>query len=201
MSDSTFRSHGVSGAPFDSAAAVRAFLVPWQQRALRDGLLCRENLAPDNEPAADFQVVYEAVLKPPALDRVRIELWVTEEGHVGVGLERWSRAARRIGSRYSRRRFVAGREPVPMTPQQLDAALSLAANGDIVVRVRSIPVFGITHIGAAGIAGDEYSAKQLHALLPWLWTAPRSKYSADTSLLRYSSWASMKVAGAGARRV
>lgn len=177
-----------SDVPFDSVTAVRDLLRHWIEGSRCESTPYRENLTPANEPAADYEIVYEAVFEPEALDQVRAEFWVTREGRVSVGLERWSRVAQRVGARYSARRFVAGHEPATMTPAELQTVLSLAANGDVVVGARVFPLLGLTSVDMVGLAEDKSSAQQLRHLLPWLRTAPRSKYNGNDSVLRYSPW-------------
>lgn len=177
-----------SDIPFDGMAAVRDFLRDWLKESEHGGIACRENLSPHNEPAADYEVVYEALFEPEPLDQVRVEFWVTADAHVAVGLERWSRVARRLGIKSSSRRFVAGHDFVRITEAKLETILSLAANGDVVVGARVLPLLGLTAADMVALAENETSAKDLRRLLPWLRTAPRSKYNGNHSVLRYSPW-------------
>jgi hypothetical protein len=95
-----------------------------------------ENHDPTNEPYADYHVVHEIVVEPLSLDQLRIEFWVTDDGAVSVGLERRSRVAKFTGVKTSRDTFIAGHEPVFVSPEYVRQLVDLVANGAFEARGR-----------------------------------------------------------------
>lgn len=96
-----------------------------------------ETYGPANEPYADYRVAYEAVVEPMALDQLRIEFWVTEDGAVAVGLENRGRVAKFNGVKTpAPTTFITGHEPSPVSPDYVRQLVDLAANGAFEARGR-----------------------------------------------------------------
>ena len=113
----------------------------------------------DTNPAADpdgsYQLDYVATFDPPSLRQVRVEVWVTDEGEIAVGLERFGRVADRLGVRCSlndRRAFAAGHEPLAVSDAGLLGLLDLVADGELALSVACVPLAGL--LGVAAVLPD-----------------------------------------------
>jgi hypothetical protein len=113
-----------------------AFVGAWARTksAMRDVQFV-EPVPQPMSPGDDYAVVYEAVFEPSSLTKASIEIWITDEGNVGIGFERISRIRKRfkargvgIGSK-----FVAGNEPMPVEQKTLAFILEAAANGKFLI--------------------------------------------------------------------
>jgi hypothetical protein len=77
---------------------LRSIFAGWNAQALAaSGIEFRESTDPAFDPYSDdYRVIYEAAFVPAALDKGRIEFWLTDTGHVAVGIERYDRIVRRL---------------------------------------------------------------------------------------------------------
>jgi hypothetical protein len=101
----------------------------------------------------DYNVVYEGVLEPKALTKVRVEVWVTDVGRTAIGLETRMRISKRLGLRNWRRGFAAGHEPRALSPQSLRAFLNAAAEGKFMFKVST--VLGVLGKIQAGMLAED----------------------------------------------
>lgn len=106
-----------------------------------------ENFKPENDEHADYKVLYEAQFRPPSLDKVYIEIWLAENGKLGVGIERYERVAKRMKIRSRKKQFVGGFEPSSCcSADDMFSILSLAAAGRFFIKVYSIPNICVLHL-------------------------------------------------------
>jgi hypothetical protein len=117
---------------------LKSFLQEWAE-ATASAIGLQEDLAPTNDPNDSYVLSYRAVIEPTALDRCRVEIWLTDTGHVAVGLEKWQRLASRLGLTTSKGvRFAAGHEPGIVSDAALLALLEVVANGEISILYRTV---------------------------------------------------------------
>jgi hypothetical protein len=100
------------------------------------GLEFKESFSPEFDPSNDYRVVYEAVFEPTALDKARIEFWVTDSGYVAVGIETYKRIVRRLELRAIRHGFAVGHEPRLVTKDGLRYLFEAVVAGRIFIMVR-----------------------------------------------------------------
>jgi hypothetical protein len=81
-------------------------------------------------------VIYEASFEPTTLDKARIEFWVTDSGHVAVGIETYERIVQRLGLRAIRHGFAVGHEPRTVTKDGLKALFDAVTLGRIFIVVK-----------------------------------------------------------------
>lgn len=92
----------------------------------------------------DYQVVLEAVFQPDDLDRARLELWLTPDGYVAVGVETRERVALRLGLRPGwryKRAFADGFEPREVSIEELGQIHKVLSGGGL--RISCGSAFGI----------------------------------------------------------
>ncbi len=147
----------------------------------------REGTQPENDPQDDYLIAYEAVFEPGSLDQARVELWVTPDGYIAIGFERWKRIAERLDIKCGNNRFAAGHEPQCMSESGLLAILDLIADGQIAISSSVIPLFGLVSTKAVVCHGilDELVSKG-YSPTNWLKGVSQKKFS--THLLQYRQW-------------
>jgi hypothetical protein len=146
--------------------------------------------APPGDSSDDYVVSYEASFKPKDFERAYLELFVTTDGYVGIGLETRERVARRLGIRNWRRRraVAAGHEPGPLTTRQLQAFLAIVASARIVLVVQT----GLFGLGSIKASIDPEDLAQLQPLTThWDWLSASSaqpKPSKRTKVVSFLPW-------------
>ena len=150
----------------------------------------RENLQPDKDDSASYTVCYEATFEPSALDQGFVEIWGTTQGDTGVGFERHTRVARRLGTKAAQPlRFVAGHEPCPLALQGLLAVLNAVADGRIAVLATVLPWLGLTSAQAVSTAATLHTLRESgNPWLRWLRSQPKRQPTGPRSLLAFRPW-------------
>ena len=86
------------------------------------------------------RVVFRAHVEPTVLDQMRVELWVTDNAEVAVGLETWERAAALLGLHNTSHpsRFVTGHEPLRVTFDYIRDLVEVVAGGGAELQARAL---------------------------------------------------------------
>jgi hypothetical protein len=116
----------------------------------------------------DYQVAYKLKFEPKADDLLGLEIWITPEGHVAVGLGTREGVARRLNRR--RLRFFFGRDAafsVGSEPRRLSSAAlirlaSAVADGQIAIAARTFPMLGKMRALVASGAFAADTGAELH---------------------------------------
>jgi hypothetical protein len=138
------------------------------QDLLSAGIEFTESFSPTFDPHQDdYRVIYQASFEPVALDKPRIEFWITDTGHVAVGIETYERISRRLGRKAIRRGFAAGHEPSAASKERLQELFDTVTGGKVSIGVRTI--FG-------------------HATSARLHMAPSDREHIERSGYRCSNW-------------
>ena len=132
---------------------IGQFLGRWFATRRTAGITFRETSTPIHDPNAEYEVVYEAIFEPNALDQLRLEIWATAQGDLAIGLETRERVARRLRGKYQSKRFVAGHEPVSIPESGLLKLLDVVATGRLSISAVSIPFLGL--VSTRAIAPDD----------------------------------------------
>jgi hypothetical protein len=109
------------------------------QDLLASKIVFKESFDPIADPQDDCRVIYEAAFEPADLDKARIEFWLTDTGHIAVGIETYGRILARtrlLGA--IRGGFAAGHEPVPATKEGLQILFDAVTKGRIFIVVWSL---------------------------------------------------------------
>lgn len=139
---------------------------------------------PPVDPRDDYLVVYEAKFEPESLDRARLELWLTDDGYIAVGLETRERIAMRLGTRTLTKGFASGHEPGPVSQEAVLRLLDYVAAGEIAIRAR-VGIFGLRRTSA--IASPEVGitlAEAGYAFPGWI----RDLRSSSSGAMRFRAW-------------
>lgn len=123
---------------------LRKTLRDWFHKRQATAIRLTENLNPEKDPYARYTVAYEATFEPNVLDQTRLEIWITSDGMVAVGIETRQRIAERLGVRGGMRKvFAAGHEPAEVSEAGLVALLTVVADGKIAISTTCLPIVGI----------------------------------------------------------
>jgi len=178
-----------------SPEQVRQVLFEWFSRKNAATIVFRESVDPANDPDDSYVVVYEAVFEPTTLDQARVELSVTTDGCVAIGLETRERIAARLGVKNRRSGFAAGHEPYPLSEQGLFAILDVIAKGKIAIPTKVLPWIGLGPFGV-GLFKALVMPESLETLVAngygpvtWLQAAKQLEFSGgDHRLLHFRPW-------------
>lgn len=97
----------------------------------------RENPAQDS---TDFEIGYEVTFAPTSLQKAWLHILVTSDGYVGIGLERWSRVATRLGVASASVTFVGGFEPRRLAEAELFGICNVVCSGSL--KIYAYSAFG-----------------------------------------------------------
>jgi hypothetical protein len=154
------------------------------------------------ERSLDFddegQFVYGARLAPRQLDMMQVDVWLTAQGHLAVGVEEVGRVRRRLGAPGADERstFAWSGEPDPDNGSTVMPMLRCASAGLIALEVRRWP-WGFGRIRATVSDSDlnRLSFGGVHtALLPRRRSSTRGIL--PPTVLEYSPWRDAKPTGA-----
>jgi hypothetical protein len=120
---------------------AHALLSNWYRTKGSSDVSFQESFPSARDPADSYKVVYEAVFEPRALDKARIEIWLTDEGNVAFGFETRQRLAARLSVAHWRRGFAAGHEPRPLERGGILAFLEAVSDGKLLLEARKL--FGV----------------------------------------------------------
>jgi len=118
---------------------LKSVVAPWRDLSFSAvGVTLRDRINPPMDPHDDYRVIHEVLIEPAALDKMRMEIWLTASGHVAVGMETRDRVAQRLGSRTLRKGFAAGHEPTVVSPQALAKLIQAVSQGRLAIGVSSL---------------------------------------------------------------
>jgi hypothetical protein len=121
-----------------NADDIRSVFADWKaQELLAARIKLKESSDPISDPNDNYHVTYSATFEPDMLDKARIEIWVTDTGHVAVGIETYDRIVRRLGLRTIRHGFTSGHEPRAVSLAGLKMLFNNVALGKLAIVVKS----------------------------------------------------------------
>lgn len=92
----------------------------------------------------DYFVVKEMTFEPKRLDQLWAQLYFTEEGMIGVGLENTKRITKRLGLPFSGRSvFLRGCEPMAINSEKCLELLQAVSSAAFELRILTLPFFGL----------------------------------------------------------
>jgi len=148
-----------------------------------------ESVNPANDPNDDYIVTYEAVFEPQSIGQLRLELWVTNDGFISVGLETRDRVSSRLKISNSRDGFAAGFEPCELPKKDLLSILNMVSLGEIGIFAWTIPIIGLGSTYAV-ISSSKRSLlnRQGERSFYWLKNSKVRKFIKLANILKYRAW-------------
>lgn len=122
---------------------VQEIVSQWFSDRKYNSVLFIENTSPDIDPNEDYQIEYEVRFETNSLSRMCIEIWVTNDGYIAIGIERRERVAKRFDVSCRKNGFVTGHEPLLVNEHALLVLLDLVATGNMGLIVCVIPFIGL----------------------------------------------------------
>jgi hypothetical protein len=117
---------------------VKSIFSAWNPETLSAaGINFKETSDPTLHPNDDYRVIYEASFEPNALDKARIEFWVTDTGHVAIGIETYERITKRTRLMAFRGGFALGHEPRSVSEKALQILFDAVSHGRVTISVYS----------------------------------------------------------------
>lgn len=168
----------------------REILLDWFKRIQTTGIRFTENTNPGSDPYARYTVAYEAAFEPSSLDRARVEVGLTTDGMIAVGLETKNRIAARLNLKEGKHKvFAAGHEPTEVTKEGLLALLTAVAEGNIAISATSLPLLGLGKTQAVVLSDTDKSlASQGYDARGWLTVVDDFESDDFCNVLCFTSW-------------
>jgi len=173
-----------------SPEQLRKVLASCLQEKQTTGIRFIETTNPEEDPYSRYTVAYEAVLEPNTLDKARIEIWLTTEGAIAIGLETKNRIADRLGIKGGQYKiFAAGHEPTDVTKCGLLALLNVVAEGKIAISATCLPLLGLVKTKAVLLHDtDTFLAANGYNARWWLTAVGDFESDASSTVLRFTPW-------------
>jgi hypothetical protein len=103
----------------------------------------------DPEHNTDYYVVHESIFEPTHIECAMVEIFVTSDGDIGIGLEMRGRIANRLRVRNFREGYAAGFEPIGPSNIRLIPFLEMVSNAQVHLIARTWPMIGLGGVSAA----------------------------------------------------
>lgn len=140
-----------------------------------------------SDPSDDYIVVHESHFRPLQIECAMVEIMVTADGYIGIGLERRSRIASRLNTKdWLSHGFAAGFEPCEKSNAYLIPFLELVSSGRICLFARNWPIVGLGRIYAA-IVSDQQSP-ELGPFGPPNWLKRTEVVKPRSGLVTFRPW-------------
>jgi hypothetical protein len=126
-----------------------ARLSDWALRNAPSTVRLVEDRPHKSEEVDDYDVIYTARFEPHSLEQAQVEIWLTDDGFIGVGFDTKERIAKRLSTRTFRHGFAEGFEPCERDPTRLFAFLDHISHGRFCIVAQVWPVVGLGKTWAA----------------------------------------------------
>jgi hypothetical protein len=173
-----------------STEQFREMLLDWFKRVQTTAIRFTESTNPETDPYARYTVAYEATFEPSSLDRARIEIWLTRDGMIGIGLETRSRIAARLKLKEGKHKvFATGHEPSEVTEEGLLVLLAAVAAGNIAISATCLPLLGPVKTKAVLLSDTDKSlASHGYDARSWLTVVDDFESDAFRQVLQFAPW-------------
>jgi hypothetical protein len=166
----------------------RRLLSAWRLRHTLGSVSFTESSSPTNDRFDDYTVVFEATFLPEEIDQPRLELWLTSNGLVAVGLDTTRRVAERYNVSGGGDAFAAGHEPRAISDRGIIALLDAVSAGRFFIRIGA-SLLGLGATSAAMTLGDREQLKLAgYEDLDWIGVIRANEIQASRGLLPLRAW-------------
>ncbi|WP_041577973.1 hypothetical protein [Bdellovibrio bacteriovorus] len=142
---------------------------------------------PFDSSKEDYTVAYSLRFVPSSLNQLQLEIWITDMGCVGVGVETWSRVLRRLGRESSAVRFVVGHEPADIPKEAIFRLIDLISLGKFTLKSIGIEFLKLNSFNAY-LAEREYKSLRESGYRYLAFVKPCKKSPAGRKVLEYIPW-------------
>lgn len=168
---------------------ISRILNEWFERKSLKHVLMEEKFGKNQGTNSDYVEVYSCIFEPQNLHEARVEVFLTEDGLIGFGLEKWSRLFLRKNRKTNCVWFVAGKEPHTINSEALLRLLELFSRGSFYVKGFAFPVFGIQS-SKVFINSDlmDQIRSTGYEIPNWLKIAKNQHEKSSATLFRFKQW-------------
>ncbi len=131
------------GVCVNKASEIGLRIEDWFKSKTFTSVKLTRNQNPKNDPNDAYVVKEDISIYSPSLERGTIEVSITLEGHVGIGIDKRERIASRLGLKSKSPRYAGGFEPQALPEAVIYKILDLVANGSISVSYMRLPLLGL----------------------------------------------------------
>jgi hypothetical protein len=144
-----------------------------------------EDTDPPNGPYDDYRLAYIAKFFPKDERQTSLEINLSDEGAVGIGVGTRQRVARLLKVRYHGRAYVDGFEPVRLSMDEVLVLLNLVSGGQLTIRARVIPIYGL---GRTKVVFDSVSEHGNQRIFKKFYFSRSLNTGIMTKIVRCDAW-------------
>ena len=121
----------------------------------------QEDTDPARDPQDDYSLIYIGKFVPKSTRAATLEVHLSDTGGIGIGFDTREGIARRLAVKNRRQGFGDGFEPQLLDRADLFLLLDLVSAGQVGIRARIIPWYGLGQTGAILLAEKNTAAVTL----------------------------------------
>jgi hypothetical protein len=123
----------------ERAESIATALQRWASDKVPSSIQFRSIPISASQSRNDYEVLYEFSFSPLSLEKASLDVWITTEGGVAIGIERWKRISERARLLSNvDHRFAGGFEPRKLEVEQLVRICDAVSDGKVEVKAYSI---------------------------------------------------------------
>ncbi len=163
-------------------------IVGWFKTRQINGVKLVDKKHPKRDVDSSYEVAYEIVFEPADSNKIRLEIWITKQGNVGIGYDRVDRVASKLGVSSRSSGFAGGFEPLSMPETALESLLNFVADGRVAIQAVVLPILGVVSAKPSISADDLQKLKNLNFTLAGQWFAKLEGPTPFTKIVKYQPW-------------
>ena len=121
----------------------------------------QEDTDPARDPHDDYGLIYIGKFVPESPRAATLEVHVSDAGGIGIGFDTREGIARRLAVKNRRQGFGDGFEPQLLDRADLYLLLDLVSAGQVGIRARIIPWYGLGQTGAILLAEKQTAVETM----------------------------------------
>jgi len=145
----------------------------------------QEDTNPAREPQDDYSLIYIGKFVPESSRAATLEVHLSDTGGTGIGFDTREGIARRLAAKNRRQGFGDGFEPQLLDTADLFLLLDLVSAGQVGIRARIIPWYGLGQTGTVLLAEKNTAAVMLFRR--FYFSSPMSRASLAKTL-QFEPW-------------
>lgn len=172
-----------------NANLTKKVIQEWIQRSNYRSVQIVENTQPKNDPNEDYDIMYEVEFVPKEVDQLQLLIWVTADGSLSGGLERYARLAKRTNCKMQTGRVALSFETTNIPEKAIPTFLDKVSQGKIGFRCFKLPIIGILNPKAV-ISKTDYDdlVKKGFKKSDDIQVLSELEFSKGSGLIKYKAW-------------
>jgi hypothetical protein len=145
----------------------------------------QEATDPARDPKDDYSLIYIGKFVPKSTRAATLEVHVNDTGEIGIGFDSREGIAKRLAVKNHRQGFGDGFEPRRLERGDLFLLLDLVSAGQVGIRARMIPWYGLGQTGAILLSEENTAAV---TLLRRFYFSSRMRRASLAKTLQFEPW-------------